>query len=146
MIDDRPTLDSVRVWQRKAGDPFPSTLLVTTATALHGQWVGECFLLVDNGKVYLNGQRIVGQASASDESMHEQLLIVGHKLLTRMARAALRDGPRAAPDITLSDTFGASSMAELQAACTRTDYAFYLRWIARKANSPILREVITQAL
>lgn len=103
-------------------------------------------MLVDNGKIYLNGQRITAPESASMQDCHTQLQQAAHKLLTRMVKASLQNGAGAVPDVELTKGFEASDPDQLTALCKRPEYASYLRWIADKAASPALSALIKLSL
>lgn len=147
MSDTSPRgFDVVQLWRRPRGNPFASTTVIASVCDLSGRLTGECFLLVENGKIFFSGRRIICPVSSPIDAGLDDVRGAAHELLSAMARTSRREGVKAAPPLDLPVGFEPVDLDLLLHLCQQPEYARFLRWLSVKAASPALRERLAASL
>jgi hypothetical protein len=133
-------MDICKLYLQRGTNPFPYCLASATVTQAGDLTLGECFVLVENGREFFNGQRVVLPADGEVAVWMEQVLEMSHQVVLRMVKAAARHSeavasgspPRIqfapAPDRALADLWHAGR------------FRAHLKWIGEKSASPQLRQ------
>ena len=138
--------DVVQWLRRPPQNPFPSTTVIACVTRLGDAWVGECFVLVENGKIYFNGRRENCPEALTEREAMDRVLKTAHAVVTQMATASTRLGVKAPSTANLDMNFEATEAGLLTKLCQRREYRPFLRWLCTKAASSALRQQIADAL
>lgn len=129
------------------GYPFPYTLASVSLTETTSGHVAECFVLVDNGKEYFNGQRILLSAGERPNAL-ATLVPLTERILLKMYKGSLRNGTSAPgnPQLSTQVSFDVRPIDVIAQLINSGRFEKHLRWMAGKSASPQCRANISKLL